>query len=209
MPSSPATGQERQDRCALIAAARPRRTRSMHRRIRVWRHLPSTNADRADHRGHAQLKPSSESCRDQRIREFWNRRSPGSRAAEDRAQAAGRRHPPAPRSRRAARPDRQRGGVGLRPLSPSWCACPRSAASPANKPPRSPALLPMMTTAGIKSEYAISRAVVSGCEKASTPQGSLERLAHRHLRSLIAAESHTRSRSSLAHEKAAHFVNTV
>src|SRR6267378_558414 len=59
--------------------------------------------------------------------------------------------------------------------SPSWCACRRSALSPASKPPRSPALLPMTTTVATRSECDTSMGVASACEKASTPQPSPHR----------------------------------
>src|SRR5712671_5495759 len=61
--------------------------------------------------------------------------------------------------------------------SPSWCACRRSALSPASKPPRSPALLPMTTTVATRSEYDASMGVASACEKASTPRPSPHRSA--------------------------------
>src|SRR5882762_3034908 len=59
--------------------------------------------------------------------------------------------------------------------SPSWCACRRSALSPASKPPRSPALLHMTTTVATRSECDTSMGVASACEKASTPQPSPHR----------------------------------
>src|SRR3982074_1979870 len=59
--------------------------------------------------------------------------------------------------------------------SPSWCACGGSALSPASKPPRSPALLPMTTTVATRSECDTSMGVASACEKASTPQPSPHR----------------------------------
>src|SRR5712675_897854 len=61
--------------------------------------------------------------------------------------------------------------------SPSWCACRRSALSPASKPPRSPALLPMTTTVATRSECDASMGVASACEKASTPRPSPHRSA--------------------------------
>src|SRR5262249_41279197 len=57
---------------------------------------------------------------------------------------------------------------GCEPRSPSWCACLRSAASPVNKLPLSPALLPMTMTAVCGAGRDTSKVGVSDYGKAST-----------------------------------------
>jgi transposase len=118
----------------------------------------------------AHVKTRRESCRDHRIRHHWNdeiaRLKRLLRIELKALVAAIRQH-----NDLATRLDliASVGGIGLK-TARFWCACRRSAASPANKPQRWPAWLPMMMTARITSASVISKAVESGCEKASTPQ---------------------------------------
>src|SRR5260370_42591896 len=63
-------------------------------------------------------------------------------------------------------------GSACEPRSPSWCACPKSATSPASKPLRSLGWPPTTVTAAMRSERATSKEAVSVCAQASTMQDS-------------------------------------
>src|SRR5438132_290040 len=117
----------------------------------------------------AQLKTRREACRDTRIRAFWkqeiDRLKRLLQGELKQLVAAIREHRDlADRldliaawtaSARAQR-------------SPFWCACPRSAASAANRPPPSPALLPMTMTAANDEVCDISKGDANDCGRAFT-----------------------------------------